>query len=52
MERGKKTKDRDIILALTLQAKEIKEVHSKLKKKNQMPTLLQMNIHLWMVSIP
>ena len=33
MERGKKTKDRDIILALTLQAKEIKEVHSKLKKE-------------------
>lgn len=31
--RGKKTKDRDVILALTTQAKEIKELHNKIKKE-------------------
>lgn len=31
--RGKKTKDRDVMLALTTQAKEIKELHNKMKKE-------------------
>lgn len=33
ISRGKKTKDRDVILALTTQAKEIKELHNKIKKE-------------------